>query len=358
MSGIQTETTADAGGGLNIGWQDNNDWMDYAVNISTAGTYTLNFRVATIFNGPQFQLRTSTGSVLATVTVPNTGGFQNWQTVSAQVTLAAGQQILRIVTTQANGGWNFNWWEIAGNNPSVAPSPSPTPTPSSSRIEAESFSTMAGIQTEPTADAGGGMNVGWQDNNDWMDYAVDISVAGTYNVNFRVATLFNAPQFQLRTSSGTVLATVTVPNTGGFQKWQTVTAQVTLPAVQQTLRVVTTQANGGWNFNWFELVPAGAVTMSVNSSQMEVSTTTSKSMEVFPNPVIDKFMLSLNNELTGALKVQVVNIQGSNVKEFSLSKSNAGTSQFYLNIGTLPAGQYIITATMNGWTESKQIIKQ
>ena len=121
--------------------------------------------------------------------------------------------------------------------------------------------------------------------------------------------------------------------------------------------MVTTQANGGWNFNWFELVPVGAVTTTVNSSQMEANTST-PTMEVFPNPVIDKFMLSINNELTGILKVQVINIQGSIVKEFSLSKSNAGTSQFYLNIGTLPAGQYIITATMNGWTESKQIIKQ
>jgi hypothetical protein len=356
MSGIQTENTADAGGGMNVGWQDNNDWMDYAVNVSAAGTYTLNFRVATIFNAPQFQLRTSTGAVLATVTVPNTGGFQNWQTVSAQVTLAAGQQTVRIVTSQANGGWNFNWWEITGGSTSVSPTPAPTPT--STKIEAETYSNMAGIQTEPTADAGGGMNVGWQDNNDWMDYAVNIATAGTYSVKFRVATLFNAPQFQLRSSTGNVLATVTVPNTGGFQNWQTVTAQVTLAAGQQTLRVVTTQANGGWNFNWFELAPVGEVTMSVTSTQSEATTTDSKSMEIFPNPVIDKFMLSMNNELTGTLKVQVINIQGSTVKEFSLSKSNTGTSQFYLNIGTLPAGQYIITATMNGWTESKQIIKQ
>jgi endoglucanase len=37
------------------------------------------------------------------------------------------------------------------------------------RIEAENFTSMSGIQTENTYDAGGGQNVGWQDNNEWMD---------------------------------------------------------------------------------------------------------------------------------------------------------------------------------------------
>ena len=67
MSGIGTENTADAGGGLNVGWQDNNDWMDYVVNASAAGTYTVNFRVASLFTGATFQLRKSDGTVLTTV---------------------------------------------------------------------------------------------------------------------------------------------------------------------------------------------------------------------------------------------------------------------------------------------------
>ena len=62
--------------------------------------------------------------------------------------------------------------------------------------------------------------------------------------------------------------------------------------------------------------------------------------------------------MTGTIKVQVINLQGSVVKEFSLSKTATGNSQFYLNIGTVPAGSYIVNAVMTGWTASKQIIKQ
>ena len=40
------------------------------------------------------------------VNLPATGGWQTWTTVTAQVTLPAGQQILTV--DQDNGGWNLN----------------------------------------------------------------------------------------------------------------------------------------------------------------------------------------------------------------------------------------------------------
>jgi hypothetical protein len=313
-----------------------------------------------MFNGPQFQLRNSSGAVLTTVTVPNTGSFQKWQTVSASVYLPAGQQTLRIVTTNANGGWNINWWEIlasGGTTSDPTPAPAPSPSVTSIKIEAETYSNMNGIQTEPTSDAGGGLNVGWQDNNDWMDYSVNLASAGTYTVNFRVATMFNGPQFQLRNSNGAVLATVTVPNTGSFQKWQTVSASVYLPAGQQTLRIVTTNANGGWNINWWEITNNATNTQKVMASQEETTAVNNQQIEVFPNPVINQLILKVNNNLTGNLRVDVVNMQGVIKKSINLNKQ-AGSNQFYLSLGDLPAGQYILRLAMTDWIETRMIIKQ
>jgi len=242
MYGIQLENTSDVGGGQNVAWQDDGDWMDYSVNIATAGSFTIQFRVASMFTGAQFQLK-SGSNVLATMTVPNTGNFQSWQTITAQINLPAGTQTLRIQTTAANGGWNLNWWEIscAENNCS-----------GSSHIEGENYSAMNGIQLENTSDVGGGQNVAWQDDGDWMDYSVNIATAGTYTVQFRVASMFTGAQFQLKSGSN-VLATMTVPNTGNFQSWQTINTQINLPAGAQTLRIQTTAANGGWNLNWWEI---------------------------------------------------------------------------------------------------------
>jgi|GEM_PF-521868 len=262
MSGIQTETTTDAGGGQDVGWQDNGDWMDYPVNVTTAGTYTVTFRVATQNTGVQFQVRNASGSALATVTSPNTGGWQAFQNVTAQVTLPAGQQTLRIYTSNAAGsGWNFNWMDFALSSTTPVTPPATTYAAIPGRIQAEAYTTMSGIQTENSGDTGGTPDVGWQDNNDWMDYAVNVATAGTYTVTFRVATTNNGVQFQLRKADGTALATVTAPNTGWWQTYQNVTATVTLAAGQQTLRIVTTNAQGsGWNFNWMEFAQGSTTT--------------------------------------------------------------------------------------------------
>ena len=174
MTGVQKENTADAGGGQNVGWIDNGDWMDYAINMSAAGTYTVSVRLASQMNGAQFQFRNSSGAVLATVAVPNTGGWQTWQTVTASMTLPAGSQTLRIVST-SSASWNINWFEFAsGTTTPVTPTPAPS-TPTTVKVEAETYTSMSGVGTETTADTGGGQNVGWIDRNDWMDYSVTVA---------------------------------------------------------------------------------------------------------------------------------------------------------------------------------------
>lgn len=108
-AGMQMETTGDTGGGFNVGHVDDNDWMSYSINVPTAGTYMVQFRVATAYTGGQFTLRQGSAD-LAVVNVPNTGGWQAWTTVNAAVQLAAGQQDLVIYSKV--GGWNINWWQL------------------------------------------------------------------------------------------------------------------------------------------------------------------------------------------------------------------------------------------------------
>ena len=79
--------------------------MDYNVNVQQAGTYNVSFRVASPY-GASSGLQLKSGStVLATVDIPDTGGWQNWQTVSTTAVLSSGQQTLRIYANQ--GGWDL-----------------------------------------------------------------------------------------------------------------------------------------------------------------------------------------------------------------------------------------------------------
>ncbi|WP_331352830.1 carbohydrate-binding protein [Cellvibrio sp. UBA7671] len=108
-SGIRMETTTDTDGGFNAGSTDDNDWMSYPINIPTAGNYTLQVRVASPYSGGTLVLSRN-GTDLGVVSVPNTGGWQNWQTASITVNLQAGQQDLAIFVRK--GGWNINWWQL------------------------------------------------------------------------------------------------------------------------------------------------------------------------------------------------------------------------------------------------------
>jgi large repetitive protein len=53
--------------------------------------------------------------------------------------------------------------------------------------EAENYANMAGVLTEATTDVDGGLNVGWIDFGDWMDYTVHPNVAGTFTLQLRLA---------------------------------------------------------------------------------------------------------------------------------------------------------------------------
>jgi endoglucanase len=43
--------------------------------------------------------------------LPNTGGWQSWETVSHQVTLRQGSQKIAIKATAP--GWNLNWLQVS-----------------------------------------------------------------------------------------------------------------------------------------------------------------------------------------------------------------------------------------------------
>jgi endoglucanase len=113
MVGIKIEMTQDSGGGENIGYIDPGDWMTYAVNVPSSGSYTINYRVASLTGG-SFQFEKAGGDVVyGQINVPATGNWQTWQTISHTVNLVAGQQ--NVALASLDGAWNVNWFEIINN---------------------------------------------------------------------------------------------------------------------------------------------------------------------------------------------------------------------------------------------------
>ena len=98
----------------------------YSVNVATAGTYTLEARVASSGLGGTFHVEANDVNVSGTMSVPDTGGWQAWQTITKPVTLTAGTQSIRVVldTTGQSGAvcnLNFVRFIAAGGTAPAAP---------------------------------------------------------------------------------------------------------------------------------------------------------------------------------------------------------------------------------------------
>ena len=113
--GVDIEKTSDIGGGYNIGWTLPGEWLAYKVNVANTGNYNLEARVAYgNTGGGIFHIEFNGVDKTGPITVPDTGSYQTWTTLTKTVSLSAGQQVMKIVMDKA-GDWdvaNINYIRI------------------------------------------------------------------------------------------------------------------------------------------------------------------------------------------------------------------------------------------------------
>ncbi|WP_157875765.1 beta-1,3-glucanase family protein, partial [Streptacidiphilus griseoplanus] len=142
---------------------------------------------------------------------------------------------------------------------------SPTPTPTAGgvgafgTIQAESFSAQSGTSVEACSDTGGGSDVGWLANGDWLKYSgVDFGSAGATRFTARVASgaaagISGLVQVRLGSPTAPPLGGFAVASTGGWQTWRTVPADISrVTGVQDVyLTFDSGQPADFVNLNWF-----------------------------------------------------------------------------------------------------------
>ncbi|HLJ45126.1 MAG TPA: carbohydrate-binding protein [Bryobacteraceae bacterium] len=98
----------------------------------------------------------------------------------------------------------------------------------SQQIQASSYTDMSGLETEATSDTDGGYDLGYSVNGSWAEYRnIDFST-GVNSVNVRMASggIGGKLEFHLDSLTGPLVGTATLPVTGGWQSWTTVTAPI------------------------------------------------------------------------------------------------------------------------------------
>jgi hypothetical protein len=277
--GPDVEATADGSGAYDVGWTRAGEWLRYGVTVPADGYYTLSFRVAAGSAGGTFHVEAKGRDVTGPISIPNTGGWQNWQTIVRPfVVLKASTKSIRVLFDRdGSSGFvgNLNWIRIE---------PTPTTTPYGGVaagvpgvIQAENFDKgahgaayydlttaneggmyrKAGVDLEVCSDVGGGYSVGWTAAGEWLAYTINVAGAGTYTLDARVASLGTGGTFHVEIDGIDRTGPMVVPNTGGWQTWQTISrAGIDLTAGMHVVRLVMdSNGSGGTvgNFNWLKL---------------------------------------------------------------------------------------------------------
>jgi hypothetical protein len=322
MSGVQTENTSDAGGGLNVGWIDAGDWMSYRVNVPSTGTYTVSYRVASVSTGRTIRLERGGGSpIYGQISVPNTGGWQTWQTISHNVNLPAGEFDLAIYTE--TGGFNLNWFDISPlQNQNVAYQ---KPAFASS-VESASHSASFAFD--------GNGNTRWSSTyNDPQWIYVDLQQ--NYNIN-RVRLDWEAAcarMFQIQVSTDNQNWTTVYSNynhAGGV-------TDVQLSTVGRFVKMYGWERATPWGYSIWEFEvygnPVSGQRRMVDGEQYDQKEET---LTIYPNPASQQVFISGFDKLT---EVKIFDMSGLVKAEFKLVAESVT-----VDVSFWPAGIYIIRA--------------
>jgi len=218
-------------------------------------------------------------------------------------------------------------------------------TSTSTVIQAESYNYMSGIDVEVTTDAGGGQNVGWIDAGDWMSYAVNIPVTGTYRISYRVASPNANSSLRLEKDAGaTQLGSVVIPNTGGWQNWTDVSHTVSLPAGSYNIGIAT--STGGFNLNYLTITNLSSARLAMQQQQPAAAQTM---LVLSPNPVRDQLSIRGNDKVS---TLRIYDISGREV----MRVKNPGST---ISVSSLNGGVHIVVIERKDGTQQQvKILKQ
>jgi hypothetical protein len=144
------------------------------------------------------------------------------------------------------------------------------------------------------------------------------------DIQFRIACTDPGEKIRLKIN-GEILGTVTLPNTSGWQNWETVTIEdVIIPAGEnQILRLEFMEP--GFNLNWMNFI--GKEIISINEIESTMA------FAFYPNPAHDNIIIVTSEPVWFELYSMMGQLL---IREKLASDMNT------IPISSLPAGNYII----------------
>lgn len=206
------------------------------------------------------------------------------------------------------------------------------------------------VDIEATTDTGGGYNVGWVQAGEWLSYTVNVAATTTYDLKVRVATQNAGRTFHVEMNGINVSGNISVPNTGAWTTFQTVTVpNVSLTQGVQAMKLVFDTGDFNVNYVSFTATITGISDADASGNLSAV---------VSPNPFSNEAQLIFSLKDGGQTKVIINNMMGASPITVADQYFAPGDHSIALNGLNLPAGIYLCTITNTGHTKAVKIIKE
>jgi hypothetical protein len=198
-----------------------------------------------------------------------------------------------------------------------------------------------GVDVETTSDARGGYDVTATAAGEWLDYAVNLTQGGTYQLDFRMASATAGATFRVLVDGVQVGTDTAVAATGGAQVWSTISMtgiQLTGGAhIVRVLFVANNTGGTGPNFNWFQLTNTAPVVAATAPAALAATAKGSSEID-----------LAWTNTATNATGVKVQ--RSTDGKTYTTIATLAPTATTYADtgLGAITLYYYRVLATNTG----------
>ena len=256
---------------------------------------------------------------------------------------------------------NFTLFKVVNNVPQLFNIPG--------IIQAEGYYNMYGVETEVTSDNGGGLNIGYTNPGDYVDYLVNVEADYQYNMKLRVAAESNSGRVAFYTVSNqgeeSRISEILLPITNGWQNWVNVTSSIQLPKGNYTLRMRI--INGDFNMNWIELSYPDSDQDGINDTidqcpNTSVISSVDQSGCALDPIALNNFSLKVVNETCSSSdngKI-FINSQSSETFVANLDFNGSIVSKTFnseVNFSSLQAGNYSLCINKEIYPSVKQCFK-
>ncbi|QPL45858.1 carbohydrate-binding protein [Halomonas sp. A40-4] len=270
-----------------LGYIADGEWVEYTLNVETAGTYTLSFSTSATTDGKSITAAFEQGAGFYTPaqvqTLPNTGSFGSFQTVGPLTfELEEGEQVLRLTFNGGqldlasftldfeapvdDGQSAFNdtqtAWEVGAEGLSLEArfydngGQDVAYNDTTTAHQGDAFRSDEAVDISTPSQA-----IGFIEDGEWVEYTINVAEDGVYDLDFLTSMDSSNPAARSITASFAkgdtpyvTASSVGVSPTGSWTSFtQTDTTQVALEAGEQVLRLT---FNGGpMDLASFNLVP-------------------------------------------------------------------------------------------------------